>query len=354
MIDRPDDAELETLDAVALGLDPGSPLPLEFTPARCWSPLVISFPHVGLEWPADEPHPRPAVDFARNADLAVDQLYPDAATLGAATVRARFSRTLIDLNRPDDDVSATLVPDHPAPRPRQPPWAAASGARPAVHNRGLIWRTALGNVQILAGPLSYAALQRRLDRYYHPYHRALELLLARRRARFGHAILLEAHSMPGSINGDLILGTFEGGACSPELETIALAALAAPDPWSTRLNLRLNDPYRGGELVRKFGRPELGVHALQLEVNRALYMDEASLRLHPQLQLPPLSRPEGPPPASTASPRSEIRPATPPATTPLALLYRVKSLVAALAAADLPRCTTASRSEAPSPPPAPL
>ena len=178
MIESHDDAALETLDAAALGIDPGAPWPLVFTPGRDWSPLVISFPHVGLEWPADEPHPRPAIDFARNADLAVHHLYPDAAALGAATVCARFTRTLIDLNRPEDDVSAALVPDHPAPRPRQPPWATAAGARPGVHNRGLIWRTALGNVQILAGTLPYAELQRRLHRYYHPYHRALELLLA--------------------------------------------------------------------------------------------------------------------------------------------------------------------------------
>lgn len=359
MIESHDDAALETLDAAALGIDPGAPWPLVFTPGRDWSPLVISFPHVGLEWPADEPHPRPAIDFARNADLAVHHLYPDAAALGAATVCARFTRTLIDLNRPEDDVSAALVPDHPAPRPRQPPWATATGARPGVHNRGLIWRTALGNVQILAGTLPYAELQRRLHRYYHPYHRALELLLARRRARFGHAVLLEAHSMPGSIPGDLVLGTFEGGACSPALEAIAMAALAAPDPWGGQFNVRLNDPYRGGELVRKFGRPELGVHALQLEVNRALYMDEASLRLRPELQPEPTLAvgPAGPRSEDHGAdklpaPRSEIRPATPPTTTPLALLYRVKSLVAALAAADLSRSTTASRPEAPCPPPA--
>lgn len=354
-----------TLDAAALGLNPAAPCPLVFTPAERWSPLVISFPHVGLEWPTDEPHPRPTVDFARNADLAVDQLYPDAAALGAATVRARFTRTLIDLNRAIDDVSPTLVPDHPAPRPRQPPWANGAGSRPAVHNRGLIWRTALGNVQILAGTLPYAELQRRLRRYYDPYHRALELLLARRRARFGHAVLLEAHSMPSSIAGDLVLGTFEGGACSPELEAAALTALSAPDPWGRQLNVRLNDPYRGGELVRKFGRPELGVHALQLEVNRALYMDEASLRLYPELR-PELRSPElrseevrpGVQPTSgpelRPNPRPEIRPTTPPATAPLALLFRVKSLVAALAATIPPRSTATARSEAPYPPPIPL
>ena len=117
----------ERLDLHDLDLEPGAELPFTFHPADLWSPLVISFPHVGLEWPGDEPRPRPAVNFARNADLEVDRLYPDAATLGAATVRARYSRLLIDLNRAADDVSAALVPDHPAPRPRQPPWATTGG-----------------------------------------------------------------------------------------------------------------------------------------------------------------------------------------------------------------------------------
>ena len=357
IIDSDDAAALaETLDDTDIGLEPGTPRPLHFTAAATWSPLVISFPHVGLEWPEDEPRPRPAVDFARNADLAVDHLYPDAAVLGAATVRARFSRLLIDLNRAPDDVSAGLVPDHPAPRPRQPPWATTGGRSPPVHNRGLIWRTAVGNVPIFSGPLPYAELRLRLRRYYDPYHRAIEVLLARRRARFGYAVLLEAHSMPSSVPGDLVLGTFEGGACSPELEARALAALSAAGPPGVSLAVRLNDPYRGGELVRKFGRPEHGIHALQLEVNRALYMDEATLSLRPEIPTPSVSSLVPPiqrtvrsptsldpslaaaeirPPGGAGKPPRQpgsARPQSSPATAPLALLYRVKSLVAALAA----------------------
>ncbi len=358
-------AASEVLTDTEIGLDPGTTAPLHFTPALAWSPLVISFPHVGLEWPDDEPQPRPTVDFARNADLAVDQLYPDAALLGAATVRARFSRLLIDLNRARDDVSAALVPDHPAPRPRQPPWASTGGRSPPVHNRGLIWRTAVGNVPIFSGPLPYADLRLRLRRYYDPYHRAIELLLERRLARFGYAVLLEAHSMPSSVPGDLVLGTFEGGACSPELEALALTALSTPGPLGVSLAVRLNDPYRGGELVRKFGRPEHGIHALQLEVNRALYMDEASLRLRPEVSrasgprgeirpsnLPstsstsssPSSLSSGQPQSAVQGPQiasvtSGARPA--PAVLPLALLYRVRSLVTALATVS-PRLALAS------------
>lgn len=342
-------ADDERIDPGELGLDEDADLPFTFTPAALWSPLVISFPHVGLEWPADEPRPRPAVNFARNADLEVDRLYPDARALGAATVRARYSRLLIDLNRAADDVSAALVPDHPAPRPRQPPWASPGGARSGVQNRGLIWRTAVGNISIFTGALPYAELLERLRRYYDPYHRALEVLLARRRARFGHAVLLEAHSMPGSIPGDLVLGTFEGGACSPELEARALAALSAPGPLGVPLTVRLNDPYRGGELVRKFGRPEHDIHALQLEVNRALYLDEVSLVLRPEI------------PGPTSATSSEIRPGHEPRTrragavaapAPLDLLHRVKSLVTALAAVR-PESAASATSGAVQPAPSP-
>lgn len=337
----PDAAPTETLGAADLGLPDSTSLPFEFTAAEAWSPLVISFPHVGLDWPDDEPQRRPAVNFARNADLAVDRLYPDAARIGAATVKARYSRLLIDLNRAADDVTSTLVPDHPAPRPHQPPWAQP-GPNPPAHNRGLIWQTAVGNVQILRAPLPFADLQARLSRYYDPYHAALELLLARRRARFGFAVLLDAHSMPGSVPGDLVLGTFEGGACSPELERRALAALRGDDP-AGGLRVSLNDPYRGGELVRRFGRPEHGVHALQLEVNRALYMDEVNLVLRPELSAQ-LSAPSGPAasrPSTPAQPDRFTRPGGSrttdhgPSAAALLLLHRVKSLVTALAGSSL-------------------
>lgn len=272
--------EPEQLTREDLGCAPGSALPFAFIPAAQITPLVISFPHVGLAWPRDAARARPAVDFARNADYEVHLLYSRAAALGAAVIRAEYSRLLIDLNRASDDVSPELVPDHPAPRPDRRSWCS-----PQTKNRGVVWGTAVGNIPILTSPLSYAEFAQRLDRYYRPYHRALAILLARRRARFGHAILLDAHSMPSSVPGDLILGTYEGGACSPGLQRCALEALesSADEAGLPGLQVRLNDPYRGGELVRAFGRPEVGQHALQLEVNRGLYMDEARSTVWPEL-----------------------------------------------------------------------
>ncbi len=279
----------ETIEPGAVGVDGKDPLPFEFRPALRESPLIVSFPHVGLDWPAIL-GPRPQVNFPRNADYAVDRLYVRAEALGAATIRARYSRLVVDLNRADDDVSAEIVPDHPAPRPRSSlsktsPTMTAQG-RP-IRNRGVVWRTAVGNIPLLT-TLSHAQFAERLARFYRPYYRALELLIARRRRRFGYAILLDAHSMPGSVAGDLVLGTRAGQACGAEVRELAESVLAGNaaalrgrlgSRWP--LSLAVDDPYQGGEIIATFGRPEQHVHALQLEVSRALYMDELRCDLSP-------------------------------------------------------------------------
>jgi len=270
-------ASAETISADEVGLE-GEEIPFTFEAAQTWSPLVVSFPHVGLRWPTDLLRPAPQVHFGRNADYEVQRLYPGALGRGAATIRATYSRLLVDLNRAADDVSPELVPDHPAPRPR--PGTGGPGTLGRIPNRGVLWDTAVGNIPILSGPVAFAELDLRLRRFHRPYYRAIELLLARRRERFGYAILLEAHSMPGSVPGDIILGTLEGGSCSPAVQDLALDALRENDPATGRsLDVRLNNPYRGGNLVRSFGRPEEGIHALQVEVNRALYMDESNFQV---------------------------------------------------------------------------
>lgn len=322
--------EPESLDAGSLGLEPGLVPPLIFSPGAITSPLVISFPHVGLEWPTDFLRPRPQVSFGRNADYEVQRLFPGAQAAGAARVQAVYSRLLVDLNRAEDDVTRELVPDHPAPAPR--PGVAAAGGK--IPNRGVLWDTAVGNIPILTAPVSFAELEIRLDRYYRPYYRAIATLLERRRSRFGHAILLEAHSMPGTVGGDLVLGTLEGGSCSAALQDLALAALAREDPDGISLDVRLNEPYRGGHLVRAFGRPERGVHALQVEVNRALYMDEASL----QVWLPP---PDALPEEGAATSDARLLTSTRPRLR--ALVNRLADLVCALTA-GLPGSGTGPRS----------
>lgn len=273
----------ETIELADVGLGPSDALPFEFRPSARPSPLILSFPHVGLDWPASL-GPRPQVNFPRNADYAVDRLYVRAEAHGAATLRARYSRLVVDLNRADDDVGPELVPDHPAPRPRASLSATTVGDRQRpIRNRGVVWSSAVGNIPLLT-TITHEQLRHRLEQFYWPYYRALELLVERRRHRFGYAIVLDAHSMPGTIAGDLVLGTRSGLACAPELVELSTRILSgqsatARQQFGSRwpLALAIDDPYRGGQIVATFGRPDARVHALQLEVSRALYMDEARL-----------------------------------------------------------------------------
>ncbi len=277
------DAAYEQLTPDDLGLPPSARMPVRFTPAHRWSPLVISFPHVGLAWPHDL-RPKPQVDFPRNADYDVHTLYDSAVHWGAASVAAIYSRLVADLNRAPDDVSRTIVPDHPAPRPRRNPGVAPVSEEPEADldagrpGRGVLWTSSIGNVRLLSDPLPYDQFRSRIERFHAPYYRALEVLLERRRQRFGYAILLDAHSMPSSVGPDLVLGTLAGRSCDAWIEHAALVALReGEDPSALRVTS--NEPYRGGELVRCFGRPRDGLHALQLEVSRGIYMDERRYRL---------------------------------------------------------------------------
>ncbi len=280
------DAAYERLTPEDLGLPPGARMPVRFSPAREWSPLVLSFPHVGLAWPHDL-RPKPQVDFPRNADYDVHTLYEFASHWGAASVAAVYSRLVADLNRADDDVSRKIVPDHPAARPRRNPGIAASANQPGAERdagrpgRGVVWTAAIGNVRLLSEPLPYERFRYRMDRFHAPYYRALEILLERRRQRFGYAVLLDGHSMPSVVGPDLVIGTLDGASCDPTVSRAAVRALSGEgrEP-GCKLEVTVNHPYLGGELVRRFGRPHEGLHALQLEVSRALYMDEQRYRLY--------------------------------------------------------------------------
>jgi N-formylglutamate amidohydrolase len=267
------------LQQVDVGLEAHDELPFLHAQAPRLTPLVISFPHVGLEWP-ELLVPAPPVNLARNADFEVDAIYPDLETCPADRIRGRYSRLVIDLNRAADDVAAQLVPDHPRAKPRPSPGGGEQ--KHAIENRGVLWSHAVGRIPILK-TLTYSAFEQRIDKFHRPYHRALEILLSERVQEFGYAILLDGHSMPSAVQQDLLLGTLDGTSCGPEIAQIAEQALSAPSKRvGTRLRFSSNAPYKGGEIVRNFGRPDRGVHALQLEVNRALYMDEYRLSLMPK------------------------------------------------------------------------
>jgi N-formylglutamate amidohydrolase len=236
------------------------------------TPLIVEIPHAGLwiDGPALATLAAPARSVGRDADLWVDELYADAPSRGATTVVAHVSRYLIDLNRSERDVDSETVEGAP---------------KNARATRGIIWRLTSDGTRILDGPLSQSELDRRLDTFYRPYHEAIAALIERKRARFGHAIVLAAHSMPSvgraahgdptAHRADVVPGTRGRTSASPRfidaVDTLARA-------WG--LSVAHDDPYQGGFTTGHYGRPVARSHVVQVELARRLYMDEITLRKH--------------------------------------------------------------------------
>lgn len=237
------------------------------------TPVVVEVPHAGLSFDAESLSytVAPARSIARDADLLVDALFEDAPAEGATLLYARASRYVVDLNRSEADIDQDAV----------------EGAGRTPWPRGLIWRLTTDGEPILTKRLPRSELERRLDLVYRPYHRVLEQLLARKRARFGFAILLCAHSMPSQARrghaepagarADIVPGT-RGRT------TAAGAVIDVVDKHARSCghSVRHDDPYKGGFSTGHYGNPAAAVHAVQVEISRRLYMDESTLRADTQ------------------------------------------------------------------------
>jgi N-formylglutamate amidohydrolase len=233
-------------------------------------PVVVEVPHASL---ALDPRAiatlaAPACCIGQDADLYVDELYTDAPSLGATMLVSRTSRYACDLNRSEADVDARAV----AGAPRAAP--------PAPH--GLIWRQSTDGREVLREPLGREEFERRLNDIYRPYHATLRELLDQKCARFGYVILLAAHSMPSSGRSGHPDAGSERAAIVPGSRARTSAAavvIDCPDPLAARRGWSVahDQPYRGGFTTAHYGRPALAVHALQVELNRNLYMDEDTL-----------------------------------------------------------------------------
>jgi N-formylglutamate deformylase len=229
-----------------------------FARASGSTPLVVSFPHVGTELPGDIAATL-TEDGRRVADTDwhVDQLYSFVRDTGSAWLRARYSRYVIDLNRPPDDT--TLYPGQ-----------TTTGLCPDVTFDG----RAIYAGEAPAGK----AVDRRREQYWRPYHAALAELIDAARQRHGYAVLLDAHSIrsvvPRLFAGrlpDVNVGTNDGRSCASALGAGVMAVLSAQSTFSHVLNGR----FKGGYITRHYGDPSRGVHAVQLELAQAAYMDES-------------------------------------------------------------------------------
>jgi N-formylglutamate amidohydrolase len=230
-------------------------------------PVLVEVPHAGVIVPdaVQDELAAPEDALLRDADIYVDELYEHVPSLGAALLCSRVSRYVVDLNRAQDDVDSATVSDHPAP----------VGAQP----RGVVWRATTDGRPVLRRPLTFSALRKRLGRYYVPYHEALRQTLEGLRARFGFAILVAGHSMPsrgrslhidaGVRRADVVPGTQGRTTADARVIDLVDAHFRAAG-----LSVRHDDPYKGGFATTHYGRPERAMHAIQIELNRALYVDE--------------------------------------------------------------------------------
>jgi N-formylglutamate deformylase len=236
------------------------------------TPVVVEVPHAGLDLPAPvlETLVAPARALGRDADLDVDALYADAAAQGASVLVCRTSRYAVDVNRAETDVDADVV----------------DGGRGDISlHHGLVWRTTSDGEAALARRLTRTELEERLALVWRPYHRALQALVERKRQRFGVAVVLAAHSMPSiersgrergrepRVRADVVPGTRGRRSAAPEIID-AVEAHAVAQGWT----VRHDEPYAGGYTTQHYGRPADGVHVIQVELARRLYLDEASLR----------------------------------------------------------------------------
>ena len=247
------------------------------------APLVLASPHSGAEYPPDfvAGSPLGPLELRRSEDSFVDELFLGAQALGVPLLRARFPRAYVDPNREPFELDPEMFED------RLPPYANVNSARVAA-GLGTIARVVSSGKEIYPGKLRLADALRRIETCHRPYHAALRGLIESTSERFGYCVLIDCHSMPsvgapmdpdaGRGRADFILGDGFGTTCHGAIAAAVQEALEGHGYRVTR-----NKPFAGGYTTRHYGRPADGVHALQIETNRALYMEEEAIGRLPGL-----------------------------------------------------------------------
>jgi len=243
------------------------------------SPLVLASPHSGGCYPADllAATRLDTASLRRSEDCFVDEIFAAAPEDGIPLLRARFARAYLDPNREPFELDPAMFAE---PLPAY----VNSGSQRVRNGLGTIPRIVSSGQGIYARRLNFAEAALRIDQYYAAYHLALVRMLDRTLARFGWHLLLDCHSMPSSATGkgrfrtDIVLGDCHGSACHPDCIGAAHRFLKGRGYAVVR-----NNPYAGGFTTSHYGRPSAGRNVLQIEINRALYMDESSFERLPGL-----------------------------------------------------------------------
>ena len=238
--------------------------------------LVLDSPHSGHDFPPDFNAIVSEAELRESEDCYVDELYAAAHELGAPLLAASFPRTYLDPNRHAGDVDLELI-EGPWPWEYRPSGKARIG-------KSLIWRTLEDGRPIYARRLSVETVCGRIERVHRPYHDKLKEHLDAAHRRFGKVYHINCHSMrcvagrqsddgAGSVRPDFVLGDRDGTSCDPRFTEFVRSTLAGMG-----YDVKVNDPYKGVELVRAYSDPKAARHSLQIEINKRLYMDEKTLQ----------------------------------------------------------------------------
>src|SRR5436309_4060674 len=241
-------------------------------------PLVLASPHSGAEYPsgfvaASRLDP---LTLRRSEDSFVHDLFAAAPDLGAPLLAARFPRAYLDVNREAWELDPTMFSD------ALPNYVNSRSPRVRM-GLGTIARVVASGEEIYARKLYFAEAKQRVDELYYPYHQTLRGLVQETEDAFGGCLLVDCHSMPSAASmvggqdaADIVLGDCHGTACAPQIIEAARCFLA-----ERQFAVALNAPYSGGFTTGHYGCPERRRHALQIEINRGLYMDERNYRRKP-------------------------------------------------------------------------
>ncbi len=247
------------------------------------TPLVLDSPHSGTDYPQDFGHVCDLATLRRAEDTHVEKLYSFAPALGVAWVEAHFPRSYLDANRNVTEIDATMLSGA---------WPDELGEQNAAVQsklrlgKGLIWRMTDDGFPLYNRPLSVAEVQARIANCWQPYHAVVGSAIDAAHARHGYSIHINCHSMPaissshatdfpGLVHADFVIGNRDNTTSSKELVLFIQEQLAQHG-----YSVEINHPYKGVELVRRYGKPEQHRHSVQLEINRKLYMDENTLAMH--------------------------------------------------------------------------
>lgn len=250
------------------------------TPPEQTVPLVFASPHSGRCYAPDFAGASvlDAATLRRSEDAFVDELFASAPARGAPLISALFPRAFVDPNREPYELDPAMFED------TLPDYANTRSPR-VVAGLGTIARVVASGANIYAAKLRFAEAERRIRTYYRPYHSHLQALVDATRERFGCCLLVDCHSMPSTgraVEGggveaaDIVLGDCYGSSCAEAVSNTAEQVLEQQGYRVIR-----NTPYAGGFTTRHYGTPGSGLHALQIEINRRLYMDEASYERSP-------------------------------------------------------------------------